>query len=49
MARTTNRSPEDRLRIGRMVCIGGEMFELAICVVLLFLLGLALRNRFRMK
>jgi hypothetical protein len=38
MARTTNRSPEDRLRIGRIICVGGEVFELAVCIALLFLL-----------
>ena len=38
MARTINRSPEQRLRVSRRVCIGGAVFEFAACIALLFLL-----------
>ena len=38
MAHTSNRSPEQRIRVGRIVCIGGALFELAACIALLFLL-----------
>ena len=38
MSRATNRTPEDPLRIGRIVCVGGEVFAIAVCITLLFLM-----------
>lgn len=40
MARTrfVNRSPEERLRIGRRICVGSQLFETAGFIALIFLL-----------
>jgi hypothetical protein len=34
MARLSDRSAADRLRIGRRVCIAGEVLEIALCIAL---------------
>jgi hypothetical protein len=36
--RNINRTPEGRLRIGRWTCGGGQLFETAACIALLFFL-----------
>jgi hypothetical protein len=36
--RTIDRTPEERLRIGRWICGGGQVLETAACIALLFFL-----------
>jgi hypothetical protein len=39
IARNSNQSPDENFRLGRIICGGGEAFEVAACIALLFLLA----------